>query len=602
MECPPPVLNPNAAVDRQALWEAHTQKCVYCGNPLRLRDLEIEHILPQYLCRSSEHRPELNRWLSVLGLPADYDLNSADNLLPAHAHCNRSKGPHLFDESSIRHFRNLAAAKIPKLSELRERITKQGAADKVVNQAAGHVASGAFTVEFLYDSVTRSRPFSLKDDVQTREFVRGSRPRVRIECKLPTPAAPAGSALVTFRPVEVRGVQVEVDHKTLTRQLFRGTGGLVVPKLRPFLEQPKDLPEVWLVRFGGTLIRVGAEEVRQFCELLDALEPAYLAAFRATEEVFATAGARLIAPDVYEIARVSLPLWNRIVSFVNRHDLADGDSEWHIFDAQCSGMLKIIERSKDGKEWDYACFLDAEACRRDMGAWRRGPEMVSVRWEGSTNRFELTKNSETSQRCSVEQASQFLFGRLIPKAAKEAWTWRSLARLMTAADKEMFADRPERWREMLLSDFATPDQAECPLRQLQEHYLGEHDQFVSPLVIGPLLRFLTQLLAHHELPPYAIDYMSQKLGRRRNLRIRSPLAYVRRRSAEVSGLAPNAPLLGEEADGILRAVLEAINKGVPDAEVQSGWLKWTNDLQPAIRDLNRRAYLERLRAEDWDEE
>ena len=564
-------------------------------------DLEIDHVIPEYLGDSARRQPELSPLLARLELPDDYNLNSADNLLPVHHHCNSRKGQALRDDAWLRSFRGIATDKVPMVLRLRERLKKQGGADKVLAEASSHVASGAFTAEYLYDSVTQPLPFSPKDDRETSEFIRASRSRVRIECKLPTGASPGGSALITFRPVEVRGVQVEVNHATLVRELFRGTHGPAVPRLRPFLEKPKGAPQVRLIRFGETSIRVGMEEVEQVCELLDALEPEYLRAFRAVEQAYRATDARLISPGQYEIARVSLPLWSQLVAFAKAHDLGDEVSEWHIFDSQCRAMLKLIERTPGDDAWDYRCFLDAVACRRDFAAWQHDPEIVSLRWGSLLNGASSLAGGAAGTRWSVERAMQFVYDGLIPKVVGGPLSWNSLWQWVSGASNEISAQRPLPHFEMAQSDFKTLEQAEPACSRLQELYIKEHDQFVSGAVISPLLVFLGRLLENHELPGWSIAYITEKLAWPNRLEIQSPLAFVKDRLAQVKNLEPSEPLMGNEADAILRSVLEVLGNGIAAREFQGVFSGWVRDLQPVLDDFNRRSYLQRLRAEDCEE-
>ena len=61
---------------------------MYCGEPLRLRDLEIDHIVPQSL------EDDVAAWAHVReqqGLPDDFDINSYGNLAPACSACNGKK-------------------------------------------------------------------------------------------------------------------------------------------------------------------------------------------------------------------------------------------------------------------------------------------------------------------------------------------------------------------------------------------------------------------------------------------------------------------------------------------------------------------------------
>lgn len=83
--------------ERWAVFKAHGStggtKCWLCGEPLNFREMAIDHVLPEHLIGDKEER---DRALHQFSLPADFDLNSFENWLPAHGPCNVSKHDHIF--------------------------------------------------------------------------------------------------------------------------------------------------------------------------------------------------------------------------------------------------------------------------------------------------------------------------------------------------------------------------------------------------------------------------------------------------------------------------------------------------------------------------
>jgi hypothetical protein len=66
----------SAGNERLAIWMAHQKRCVYCGEPIQLRDLEIDHILPASL----ENDPlKLNRLKAELRLSPHHDKDTIIN-------------------------------------------------------------------------------------------------------------------------------------------------------------------------------------------------------------------------------------------------------------------------------------------------------------------------------------------------------------------------------------------------------------------------------------------------------------------------------------------------------------------------------------------
>jgi 5-methylcytosine-specific restriction endonuclease McrA len=95
---------------RIAVWQAYSRKCAYCGDPIPLGDLDIDHVLPESL---NDNRDELERVKSELGLLPDFSVNSLANLVPAHRRCNLAKSDRVFHPARVRYFLEIAAAKEP---------------------------------------------------------------------------------------------------------------------------------------------------------------------------------------------------------------------------------------------------------------------------------------------------------------------------------------------------------------------------------------------------------------------------------------------------------------------------------------------------------
>lgn len=73
---------------RQAIWEIHLRRCAYCREPLRYKDMEVDHIIAEYNVKDAEI---LDKVLREHGLDNKFDLQSLDNLVPACHDCNKNK-------------------------------------------------------------------------------------------------------------------------------------------------------------------------------------------------------------------------------------------------------------------------------------------------------------------------------------------------------------------------------------------------------------------------------------------------------------------------------------------------------------------------------
>src|SRR5262249_24472363 len=84
--------------ERWAVFEAHGSKCWLCYEPVDFVDMEVDHVIPEQLIGDEQR---LKHVLGEFGLPAEFDLNSFENWLPAHGSCNRQKGDQPFEATPL---------------------------------------------------------------------------------------------------------------------------------------------------------------------------------------------------------------------------------------------------------------------------------------------------------------------------------------------------------------------------------------------------------------------------------------------------------------------------------------------------------------------
>jgi hypothetical protein len=75
--------------ERYAVWICNGQRCWWCGQPLRLVEATVDHVLPESLLDDEDKRQAV---LTEYGLAQDFNINSYGNWLPCHNHCNQRKG------------------------------------------------------------------------------------------------------------------------------------------------------------------------------------------------------------------------------------------------------------------------------------------------------------------------------------------------------------------------------------------------------------------------------------------------------------------------------------------------------------------------------
>lgn len=84
--------------ERWAVYKVHGDRCYLGTEPIDLKSMQVDHILPESLLAEPS---KLVTTLAALGLPANFDLNSYENWLPACATCNNQKRARVFDPAPI---------------------------------------------------------------------------------------------------------------------------------------------------------------------------------------------------------------------------------------------------------------------------------------------------------------------------------------------------------------------------------------------------------------------------------------------------------------------------------------------------------------------
>lgn len=82
--------------EKYSVWQTHGFKCYWCGVPLELMHVSIDHLLPENL---SDKPDEFQRIKNHYLLPETFKINDFCNWVPTHNNCNSKKGHTIFNNS-----------------------------------------------------------------------------------------------------------------------------------------------------------------------------------------------------------------------------------------------------------------------------------------------------------------------------------------------------------------------------------------------------------------------------------------------------------------------------------------------------------------------
>ncbi len=131
-----------------ALWRVYDGRCAYCYEPIRLLDITIDHILPEYL----EEKPkELQELITRFNLGTDFSINDYCNWAPMHFGCNTRKNADIFETAP--YYIGIARSKASKAGEEERRAIKNKQFDMGLAVVARGIKQGlapkSQAIEFL---------------------------------------------------------------------------------------------------------------------------------------------------------------------------------------------------------------------------------------------------------------------------------------------------------------------------------------------------------------------------------------------------------------------------------------------------------------------
>ena len=131
---------------REALWEAHGQRCIYCSRPVAFRAMEIDHVIPESLLGDPS---ALHAMLQRLGVAPGFDLLGFENLAAACSPCNQDKLDRPLADGALMIKLAQVAARIPQLQAGLARMRQERDLDNTLRHIARSLEANRFTPEEL---------------------------------------------------------------------------------------------------------------------------------------------------------------------------------------------------------------------------------------------------------------------------------------------------------------------------------------------------------------------------------------------------------------------------------------------------------------------
>jgi hypothetical protein len=137
-------------VFREALRNAHGDKCIYCGRHLLFRETKVDHVLPESYLNNKDKVKELRQ---RFGLSDSFDILGHENLAPCCEPCNSQKTDLLLKTGYIQIVLANIEAKLPKLHALMKKRQAEVNLDKIFRTIAVALERQAFSKSALVNAL-----------------------------------------------------------------------------------------------------------------------------------------------------------------------------------------------------------------------------------------------------------------------------------------------------------------------------------------------------------------------------------------------------------------------------------------------------------------
>src|ERR1043166_2090305 len=124
--------------EKAAIWTVDGSKCFYEGIPVRYKDVQIDHIVPE-----STSESELSEMRSYL--PENFEINSVENWVTCHQGCNIRKGATLFQRNALLYYLEMAGNRAAKVREMMKGFKQARDNHKILSRLVVQIEHGHLT-------------------------------------------------------------------------------------------------------------------------------------------------------------------------------------------------------------------------------------------------------------------------------------------------------------------------------------------------------------------------------------------------------------------------------------------------------------------------
>lgn len=305
-----------------------------------------------------------------------------------------------------------------------ELIDQLDRATRSLGESYGGRLGKQYVAEFAYNNIIEEDVRFKSNEQYTDDYAVVSTGRVYSYCFPPKFPLYAGSLLFRFKRVDIYGCGITFGQDGIL-DLFQGLGTPPHACSRSFIETYDKHNDEYLIQLGNNRFLLSADDTLDLCVVIDKLAVWYLAKLKHGEcEVLHSIKFKRADYGGYLLCGITMALWQEIIRFAQAHDYTEGETHWHIFDAN-SYYLKIFCRSESDNRFEYRAFIHPELDKNIvLGSLGEYSPYVWLRWDPS---FLQTLNKKATAlkfgtSWDVAHTYRWINSELIPKVLE--WSYR----------------------------------------------------------------------------------------------------------------------------------------------------------------------------------
>ncbi|MCF2643498.1 HNH endonuclease [Roseburia hominis] len=393
---------------RQAMWKSYKKKCVYCGNLIQPRYIEIDHILPVNEKNIKNNQdPDLKNYIEELKKKG-FEKNSVENYMLCCTDCNKKKSNYQFNAANFRFYHEYAARHATDILRRIERI-KRG-----IN---------SFSDEKQKESeVTKYKEKELKCDLQllnsgTQCYFKYGKGNVRIDAYLPVDYEGTLCCLIFFKELCQTDIFLAYDEDIMKKYFFSGYQTPFNSKERRWCTFVKgeDGEIIYQMNLPPVKLNVSRKTFEQMAVICDKLYEEYIAQISIIDSILDISDFPKISKKACKLFAISEETYKILQKFIHNHNYQGApDNPYNIFDVgRYDGVVNLQRNPKIIQPGDIYASIEFKQVE-DNGyydvIWSPGYELDEP---------DKMENFDNKIKWTASYTYDWLINECIPKAFNE---------------------------------------------------------------------------------------------------------------------------------------------------------------------------------------